>query len=56
MQATIWKSMKTVPETGVKSDLHFVWGHLSKKTNGVILIQVVWSFLLQRIENNENFW
>ena len=32
-KATMCKSIKTVPETGVKSDLAFCFGSLNKKTN-----------------------
>ena len=32
-RATMWKSIKTVPETGVKSDLAFCLGSLNEKTN-----------------------
>ena len=35
-KATMWKSIKTVPETGVKSDLAFCLGSLHEKTNSVI--------------------
>ena len=35
-KAIMWKSIKTVPETGVKSDLAFCLGSLNEKTNSDI--------------------